>query len=317
MTLISFQQRQLLVSDPQMEQVLSLARKAASSNATVLICGESGTGKELVARYIHEMSSRNSEPFLSINCAAIPEGLIEAELFGYEKGAFTGAISQRIGIFERARGGSLLLDEVTEMPLHLQAKFLRVIQEGEIDRLGGNKPISLNTRLLATSNQDVKKLVSQGRFREDLFYRLNVLSIECPPLRMREDAIRNLSGFFVRMNSEKYGRTGLKISESALRALANHSWPGNVRELANVLERAVLLNESDEIQKEEITKLVTLESSPKGSDFSESRSLASIEKNHIESMLINVGGNKTVAAQRLGISVRTLRNKLKQYAVVS
>lgn len=317
MTLISFQQRELLISDPQMQQVLSLARKAASSNATVLICGESGTGKELVARYIHEMSHRNSQPFLSINCAAIPEGLIEAELFGYEKGAFTGAISQRIGIFERAQGGSLLLDEVTEMPLHLQAKFLRVIQEGEIDRLGGNKPVSLNTRLLATSNQDVKKLVAQGRFREDLFYRLNVLTIDCPPLRKREEAIRNLSSFFIRSNAEKYGRSDLKISEAALEVLVNHSWPGNVRELANVVERAALLNDTREIQKEEILKLVAFENSPQSMDSLASKSLASVEQIHIERVLINVGGNKTVAAKELGISVRTLRNKLKQYALTS
>lgn len=314
MNSISFQQRKLLISDLQMERVLHLARKAASSNATVLICGESGTGKELVARYIHEMSARKDHPFLSINCAAIPEGLIEAELFGYEKGAFTGAVSQRIGIFERAKEGSLLLDEVTEMPMNLQAKFLRVIQEGEIDRLGGNKPIALNTRLIATSNRNVRTLVTQGKFREDLFYRLNVLTIECPPLRNRADAIRNLSHFFVKTNSEKYERTNLKISEAALAALVNHSWPGNVRELSNVLERAVLLNDSGEIQKDEIINLLTPRETSedlKKADIS----LAGIEQTHIESVLKSKGGNKTVAAQALGISVRTLRNKLKQYAL--
>lgn len=316
MTTISFQQRELLIGDSQMENVLSLARKAAGSKATVLICGESGTGKELIARYIHEVSPRKEHPFLSINCAAIPEGLIEAELFGYEKGAFTGAVSQRIGIFERANEGSLLLDEVTEMPMPLQAKFLRVIQEGEIDRLGGGKSIPFNTRLIATSNREPKKLVTSGQFREDLFYRLNVLRIDCPPLRQREEAIRNLSEFFVHTNAEKYGKSGVSLSKAALGLLVTHHWPGNVRELANVLERAVLLNEVGEIKGDEIKQLLSSRD-PESSSRESQRSLALVEQEHIEDVLMSSRGNRTEAAKLLGISVRTLRNKLKQYSMAS
>jgi two-component system response regulator FlrC len=206
MNTISFHERVMLVGDDLMSQLLHIARKAAASDATVLVCGESGTGKELIARYIHEMGNRKDKAFLSINCAAIPEGLMEAELFGYEKGAFTGAWVQRIGKFERAVGGTLLLDEVTEMPLALQAKLLRVIQEGEIDRLGGKETIRINTRLIATSNKEPLQLIQAGRFREDLFYRLNVLRIDCPPLRGRKEAIQNLASFFVGTLQEKCSR---------------------------------------------------------------------------------------------------------------
>jgi len=314
MTTLSFQKRELLVSDTQMEQVLAIARKASSSKAVVLVSGESGTGKELIARYIHEMSTRKSHPFLSINCAAIPEGLMEAELFGYEKGAFTGAIAQRVGIFERAHGGSLLLDEVTEMPLSLQAKFLRVIQESEIERLGGKKSISLDTRLIATSNKDPLHLIQQGKFREDLFYRINVLRIDCPPLRGRKEAISNLSHFFLDRNSEKYEKNPAKLSREALGLLWEHSWPGNIRELANVLERAVLMDDTGEIDKSAIEKLLSASQSERENKKADN-SLASIEQEYIEDTLKKFKGNKTETAKLLGISVRTLRNKLKDYTV--
>lgn len=316
MNTISFHQRVMLVGDNLMSQLLQVAKKAATSEATVLICGESGTGKELIARYIHEMGNRREKAFLSINCAAIPEGLMEAELFGFEKGAFTGAWYQRIGKFERAMGGTLLLDEVTEMPLALQAKLLRVIQEGEIDRLGGKETIRIDTRLIATSNKEPMSLVQLGQFREDLFYRLNVLRIDCPPLRERKEAIQNLSEFFLQSHSEKYGRNSIRLSKSAEELLMNYLWPGNIRELGNVIERAVLLSEADQITGDEIARLLH---SPKSTQelSTGDQSLAEIEQNHIEKMLRQVQGNKTEAARKLGISVRTLRNKLRQYQEVA
>jgi DNA-binding NtrC family response regulator len=316
MNTISFHERVMLVGDDLMSQLLHIARKAAASDATVLICGESGTGKELIARYIHEMGNRKDKAFLSINCAAIPEGLMEAELFGYEKGAFTGAWVQRIGKFERAIGGTLLLDEVTEMPLALQAKLLRVIQEGEIDRLGGKETIRINTRLIATSNKEPLRLVQGGHFREDLFYRLNVLRIDCPPLRGRKEAIQNLASFFFQTIQEKYSKNTIRLSRSAQDLLINHSWPGNIRELGNVIERAVLLSESDEIHGDEIAQLLI---SPKRfEDVGQcDQSLADIEQKYIERTLQLTQGNKTEAARKLGISVRTLRNKLKQYQDVA
>ncbi|NBX76130.1 MAG: sigma-54-dependent Fis family transcriptional regulator [Proteobacteria bacterium] len=316
MNTISFHERVMLVGDDLMGQLLHLARKAAGSEATVLVCGESGTGKELIARYIHGMGNRKDNPFLSINCAAIPEGLMEAELFGFEKGAFTGAWVQRIGKFERAMGGTLLLDEVTEMPLALQAKLLRVIQEGEIDRLGGKETIRINTRLIATSNKEPLKLIQSGHFREDLFYRLNVLRIDCPPLRGRKEAIQTLASFFLGTHCEKYSKNTVKLTRSAEELLAAHSWPGNIRELGNVIERAVLLTERDEIHGDEIAHLLV---SPKGFEevIQGERSLAEIEKVHIERTLQGTQGNKTEAAKKLGISVRTLRNKLRQYQDVA
>lgn len=311
MNTITFHQRSLLVSDTAMSDVLKVARKAAASNATVLICGESGTGKELVARFIHEMSSRSHGPFLSINCAAIPEGLMEAELFGYEKGAFTGAWVQRIGKFEKAIGGTLLLDEVTEMPLSLQTKLLRVLQESEIDRLGGKDAIQINTRIIATSNKDPLELVREGKFREDLFYRLNVLRIDCPKLRNRHEAIGNLSSFFLQKYKERYEKPELELSCDAQEILKRHSWPGNIRELSNVIERSVLLCELNQINgdliESSLTPVVEVAS------LEALDSLAEVEKRHIESMLAQVQGNKTEAAKRLGISVRTLRNKVRFY----
>ncbi|MFM8270020.1 MAG: sigma-54 interaction domain-containing protein [Pseudomonadota bacterium] len=316
MNTVSFHQRVMLVGDHFMSQLLHVARKAASSGATVLICGESGTGKELIARYIHEMGSRKDKPFLSLNCAAIPEGLMEAELFGFEKGAFTGALYQRIGKFERAMGGTLLLDEVTEMPLALQAKLLRVIQEGEVDRLGGKDTIQIDTRLIATSNKDPLTLIQSGQFREDLFYRLNVLRIDCPALRGRKEAIQNLADFFLVSNREKYQRSSIQIGKTGLELLEGYSWPGNIRELANVIERAVLLNDSDLIQGDEIEKLLNHSVKP-AEAFQSNQSLANIEQNHIEKTLRLTQGNKTEAARKLGISVRTLRNKLRQYQEIA
>jgi two-component system response regulator FlrC len=315
MNTISFHQRMMLVADTAMGDILGFAKKAAQSDATVLICGESGTGKELIARFIHEMSNRKKQPFLSVNCAAIPEGLMEAELFGYEKGAFTGAWVQRIGKFEKAIGGTLLLDEVTEMPTSLQTKLLRVIQESEIDRLGGKEPIQIDTRIIATSNREPVEMVKQGQFREDLYYRLNVLKIDCPPLRGRKEAISNLSQFFLEKHRTHYGKSDVILSEVSQKRLLEYHWPGNIRELSNVIERCVLMCDELEIPSNLIENTFT----PR-MDNETARpaiSLAEIEKEHIQTTLDSARGNKTEAAKILGISVRTLRNKLQEYERVS
>lgn len=292
-----------------MRQTLDLATRAAKANATVLISGESGTGKELIARYIHEKSRRSHQPFVSVNCAAIPEGLMEAELFGYEKGAFTGAVQMRVGKFERANGGTLLLDEVSEMPIHLQAKLLRVLQEGEVDRLGGREPVRINARIIATTNRDLRDLLAEGKFREDLYYRLNVFRIECLSLRGRPEAIEQLSQEFVRQSAENQGRDSIVFSTAAMEKLKTHLWPGNIRELQNMIERAVLLCDGPKIQPEHL-EIGTL--SPREATLP-TESLASVEQAHIMRVLNKTLGNRTEAARMLGISVRTLRNKLKEY----
>lgn len=307
MQTVQFQNRTLVVGDDVLERTLRLAARAAGSQAPVLICGESGTGKELVARYIHQQSSRAQAPFVSINCAAIPEGLIESELFGYERGAFTGALSQRIGKFERANGGTLLLDEVSEMPLHLQAKLLRVLQEGEIDRLGGDRTIPIQVRIIATTNRDPWQLVQEGGFRADLFYRLNVIRIDCQPLRGRDSAIEALAGEFLCRFAQVQGRTGMRISEPAARKLREYRWPGNIRELQNAVERAVLLCDGQTVGPEHF------EFQPAPAATTDSLRLDELEQKHILRVLETTGGNRNEAAERLGISVRTLRNKLNEY----
>lgn len=310
-TKLSFRNRTLLIADSAMENVLSLARKAARNMSPVLICGESGTGKELIARYIHEMSGRANGPFIAVNCAAIPEGLMEAELFGFEKGAFTGAIYQRIGRFEAANGGTLLLDEMSEMPLPLQAKLLRVLQEGEIDRLGARDTIRISSRIIATSNKDPLKLVHEGRFREDLFYRLNVIRIECPALRDRKEAIENLAKEFLSECAQRHEKESLKFSSGAMEKLKSHIWNGNVRELQNVIERSVLTADGFVVTEGDIEFFCSVS---KGASKS-SGTLAQMEREHILGTLEQNQGNRSSAARKLGISVRTLRNKLKEYSV--
>lgn len=312
MTTLNFHQRKMLVADESMGQLLSVAKRAANSGASVLLCGESGTGKELIARFIHEMSVRSEKPFISVNCAAIPDGLMEAELFGFEKGAFTGALAQRIGKFERAQGGTLLLDEVSEMPIALQAKLLRVLQEAEIDRLGGKEPVQIDTRIIATTNRDPLSLIQQGTFREDLYFRLNVLRIDCQPLRGRREAILNLAEFFLEALKERYERPELKLTAGARDKLSSHSWPGNIRELSNAIERSSLLVESNSIEAEDIQFLLPVGRLETSMD-QPAQSLAQLEQKHIENTLKGLEGNRTEAAKRLGISVRTLRNKLKEY----
>lgn len=306
METLRFQGRTLVVADSLMAQTVALAARAARSGAPVLLCGESGTGKELIARFIHERGERVKGPYVSVNCAALPEGLMEAELFGYEKGAFTGSVALRVGKFERANNGTLLLDEVSEMPIHLQAKLLRVLQEGEVDRLGSKDPIAVNARIIATTNREPVELIEQGLFRKDLFFRLNVIRIDCLPLRGRREAIENLSRQFVDQAGRQYGQDRIALSRGAMAKLLEYEWPGNVRELQNTIERAVLLSEG--VIAPEAIQLTGLRISSGAK--AESLSLADIEQGHIAKVLQSTGGNRNEAAKILGVTARTLRNKL-------
>jgi DNA-binding NtrC family response regulator len=244
--------RPMVVRDPSMQAVITMADQIAPSDASILITGESGVGKEVIARYVHQRSRRVSKPFISVNCAAIPENLLESELFGHEKGAFTGAVARRIGKFEEANGGTLLLDEISEMDGRLQAKLLRAVQEREIDRVGGVKPVKIDIRILATSNRDLVQAVKDGTFREDLLYRLNVVNLRLPPLRERPGDVLALAEFFVRKYAAANGMPERQLSAEAKRRLAIHRWPGNVRELENAMHRAVLLASGPEIEESAI-----------------------------------------------------------------
>jgi len=307
--------------DPKMSHVLRLAEQVAPSDASILITGPSGTGKEVLARYVHNKSKRKNSRFVAVNCAAIPENLLESELFGHEKGAFTGAIARRIGKFEEADGGTLLLDEISEMDPRLQAKLLRAIQEREIDRLGGNKSVSVDVRILATSNRNMEDEVARGNFRQDLFFRLNVMNIRLPALQERPGDIPVLADHFVAKYSEANGVAARPVGTEALKALAAHTWPGNVRELENTIHRAVLLASGDEIGPE----AVMLDSGEGAISIAEpgatttsaqdfvGRTVADVERELIIDTLHHCLGNRTHAANILGISIRTLRNKLKQY----
>lgn len=324
---------QMIVEDQAMRNVVALADQVAGSEASILITGESGTGKEIVARHIHRKSNRADKPFISVNCAAIPENLLESELFGHEKGAFTGAIARRIGKFEEADGGTLLLDEISEMDVRLQAKLLRALQERVIDRVGGGKPVRVNIRIIATSNRDLAQAVREGSFREDLLYRLNVLNLRIPPLRERPADVMALAHFFSRKYAEANGVPARPISDSARQVLASHAWRGNVRELENTMHRAVLLAQGPEITEAAIrlpdgTRVqdaVTTPASTAATRAAETaaavmtkvgvgRTVADVERDLILETLDHCLGNRTHAANILGISIRTLRNKLKQYS---
>ena len=290
----------------------------APSNASILVVGESGTGKERLSRYVHACSNRSQENFIAINCAAIPEGVLEAELFGHEKGAFTGATSARPGKFELAHEGTLLLDEITEMPVHLQAKLLRVLQEGEVDRLGGRKPVKIDVRVIATSNRDIAQAVQEGTFRQDLYYRLNVVTIQLPPLRKRCRDIVPLSRHFLQRFSDMYGRPAPEITTEAIKQMERYPWPGNARELENCMHRAFLMAVDDAIRPEHLCLdnaiIPTPENGSAAADGLEAGlSIRDMERTLIEKTLRHVQGNRTEAAQLLGISIRTLRNKLHAY----
>ncbi len=310
--------KKVLTNSQAMRQILSMAKTVARSDATVLVTGESGTGKELLARFIHQHSPRKDKPFVAVNCAAIPENLLESELFGHEKGAFTGALTQRHGKFEQANYGTILLDEISEMDIKLQAKLLRVLQEKEVERVGGARPIPLDIRIIATTNRELKEEVRAGRFREDLYYRLNIFPIHIPPLRDRREDIAYLSEYFVRRFSKKYSKHIEHISGDAMALLKGLRWKGNVRELENTMERAVLIAGGTTIEAEHIIieEGGGLPQPVEDEDAIEPMSLSEMEKRLIYRTLEEVGWNRTQAAKILGISVRTLRNKLKEYGQI-
>jgi len=312
------EQRPIITQDPQMKRLLGMAENVAPSQATVLIQGESGTGKELLARYIHRKSNRVNGPFVAVNCASLPEGLLESELFGHEKGSFTGAIARKIGKFELAHQGTVLLDEISEMDLALQAKLLRVLQEGEIDRVGGKDPIPIDVRVIATTNRNLKEWSAEGRFRQDLYYRLNVIPLVIPPLRNRPGDIPALAVHFLEKYASANQREVKRLARSALNRLLSMSWPGNVRELENIIARGVLLAGGSEVEIEDLF----LDDDPAPSPWprtgsresgGELMTIREMEKDLIEKALNQTEGNRTHAAKILGISVRTLRNKLAEY----
>jgi two-component system response regulator HydG len=297
---------QLVAYDPRMTAVLELARKVAPTNATVLITGESGTGKEVLARCIHRNSPRAQRAFIAVNCAALSPTLIESELFGHEKGAFTGAVTQHIGRFERAHSGTLFLDEIGELDGNLQSKLLRVLQEKTLERVGGTRVISVDVRVIAATNRNVRSLVREGRFREDLFYRLNTFPLELPALRDRPADIVPLARVFLERAAGEMGKPLLRLAPRAVERLISYQWPGNVRELENMIERAVILA-SDTVDAEHLPIPSDIPTRP--------LRFRDIERKAIEDALAMHGGNRTRAAEQLGISVRTLQYRLKEYGV--
>ncbi len=308
----------LIARDPIMAAAIRRAEQVATSEASVLIDGESGTGKEVLARHIHRRSRRVGGPFVALNCAAIPETLLESELFGHEKGAFSGALARRVGKFEAADGGTLLLDEISEMDVRLQAKLLRAVQEREIDRLGGAGPVKVNVRILATTNRDLLAEVTRGAFREDLYFRLNVISLRVPPLRERPSDIAVLAEHFARRYAEVNGLPYRPVSTVGVARLTAHAWRGNVRELENTIHRAVLLANGEEIGPE-LIELAGAEAPPAparadGIAGLVGRTMEEVERDLILHTLGHTIGNRTHAATILGISIRALRNKLRDYA---
>ena len=309
----SSETKKIITQDEKLLKVTHLAKNVAPSNATVLILGESGTGKELLASFIHQHSSRCNRVYVAVNCAALPESLAESELFGHEKGAFTGAENKKIGKFELANQGTLLLDEISEMPMSLQAKLLRVLQEREIDRVGGSRPIPIDVRILAISNIDLETAVRQGTFREDLFYRLNVIPLTIPPLRERKGDIPLLANHFLKQYASKNKKQMNRISEQTISLFLKYDWKGNVRELENTIERALLLGSGEVL----LPKHLFLEGTRARGDsrfgLKVGLSLKEMERQLIIQTLKDVNDNRTHAAKILGISIRTLRNKLREY----
>lgn len=325
----------MIAADPIMQKVVKLADKVAPSEATILITGESGTGKEVMSTYIHKKSKRKDKPFIALNCAAIPENLLESELFGHEKGAFTGATARRIGKFEEANGGTLLLDEITEMHPSLQAKLLRALQERVITRVGSNSEVNVDVRIIATSNRDMEKAVKDGQFREDLYFRINVITLDLPALRQRPSDIPTLAQFFADKYADANGMDKKKLSKGAIEKAKNYPWKGNIRELENTMHRAILVSIEDEIESEALhidtspspthqqppkrtenkpsTQSISSVQNPGAVESLIGRSMADVERDMIIGTLEHCLGNRTHAANILGISIRTLRNKLNQY----
>nr|WP_027390167.1 sigma-54 dependent transcriptional regulator [Chrysiogenes arsenatis] len=334
----------IITCDPRTLELVQLARDVANSSANVFVSGESGTGKELFAKMVHYSGSRAHKPFVAINCAALPENLLESELFGYEKGAFTGATARKLGKFEQADGGTLLLDEVTEMPLHLQSKLLRVLQEGEVDRVGGSKAVKVDVRIVATTNRRLLETISAREFREDLYYRLNVIPIEIPPLRKRKNDIPQLVTHFVAKYNARNHKAIEGVTPEGIAALMAHDWPGNVRELENIIERAVVISREPWLTPEKLFLHGILAPNPLSEEkinvttavpeVAATEGVASYAPDHAgsESLTVSVGtsvqdmerrlilktleqcqGNRTKAADLLGITSRTLLNKIKEY----
>jgi len=294
------------------QKVIREIDKAASIKATVLITGESGTGKELVARAIHYSSKQTSAPFVPVNCGGIPEGLLESELFGYVKGAFTGATESRAGFFQTADEGTIFLDEVSNTSLSMQAKLLRVLQDKEVYMVGSNRPQNVNLRIIAATNKDLLVLVKKGLFREDLYYRLNVITIDIPPLRERNDDILILIKKFTETFAEEFNKPIPKFSDNTLQVLKNYYWSGNVRELENLIQRLVAMTEGEVIETADLPSIMRFSAiSEKGLQ----RTLAEVEAEHIRNVLTALDGNKTKAAELLGVDRKTLREKLKRYSV--
>lgn len=326
--------RRLISSDANMKRLLNQIRRVGKSQATVLIQGESGTGKELIARFVHQVSDRSSQAFVALNCAALPENLLESELFGHSKGAFTGAITDRKGKFLQANGGTIFLDEISEMTLNLQAKLLRVLQEREVDPVGGRGAVPLDVRVVASTNRDLKEWAEDGKFREDLYYRLNVFPVSLPPLRKRPGDILLLANHFRKRFITELGRNDIPFSPSALSAMESYPWPGNIRELENVIQRALLMAEGRVIEPDDL--MIDFEPSDNESGpvpFPSHSASAAVHGDNAEAIRLPIGttvremeeilihrtldevnGNRTRAAELLGISIRTLRNKLNEYA---
>jgi len=300
----------IITQNAAMLRLKAMARKVAASNASIFLQGESGTGKEMFARFIHDNSERKDKPLIALNCAALPESLMESELFGHEKGAFTGAIRAKEGKFELAHTGTLFLDEVTEIPLYLQPKLLRVLQEGEVDRVGGKYPIPVDVRIITSTNVTMEEALRENRFRKDLYYRLNVIPLKIPPLRDRREDIGPLCTYFTEKYNQLHKCSVDAVNPEALRMLEKHPWPGNVRELENVIQRAMLLSQDKVLTPEH---LIFDEESASGDSAVELMAISEMEKILIHKALDVYEGNRTRAAEILGISVRTLRNKLNEY----
>lgn len=305
--------REIITEDPDMLKILESARNVAATNSTVLIQGESGTGKEMLAAYIHQNSGRGEAPYVALNCAALPENLAESELFGHEKGSFTGAVSRKMGKLELANNGTIVLDEISEMTMPLQAKLLRALQERMVDRVGGNKPVPINARIIAISNVDLKTAIEEKRFREDLFYRVNVIPFTIPPLRHRKTDIPLLADYFLKKYCSTNNREMMTLTKESISLLKACEWKGNVRELENVIERAVIMSKGKYLQAKHLFLEKTGSRGNNEIPFRAGTSVREMEKSLIFKTLEEVNDNRTHAAKLLGISIRTLRNKLRDY----
>jgi two-component system response regulator FlrC len=309
-------QAPFLSADEKMARIKEVIEQIADANVPVLITGESGTGKEVIAQTIHQRSNRRAKPFVAINCAALPPSLLESELFGYEKGAFTGAHQRHIGKFEQADGGTLLLDEVTEMEPALQAKLLRALQEKKIERIGGTGSVNVNVRIVATTNRDIKAIVNEGSFRQDLYYRLYVIHMEVPPLRDRPKDIELMSRYYLERFAKQFGKSNLSFSPEAHEKLMNYPWPGNVRELQNIIQRAILMAKGTVIAPHDLPMIEVKVHKEQNwvAALPIGRPMYEVETQFIIETLKSHNGNRTHAAKTLGISLRTLRNKINEFS---